>query len=107
VTETKKAEPTKVEQKPAPFTQPPKATGKIGYVWKQTDNRVYIEIRFALDRKESLKVKFEDKKASIHFAIDGSRNYALELELFDDIDPNTSTFSISLDKVEVVLDKKK
>jgi suppressor of G2 allele of SKP1 len=105
VTETKKAE-TKVEPKPAAFTQPPKAVGKIGYVWKQTDNRVYIEIRYALDRKESLKVKFEDKKASIHFAIDSSRNYALELELFDEIDANTSSFSISLDKVEVVLDKK-
>jgi len=55
------------------------------YVWRQTDQRVYIDIKFSLDKKDSLKIKFEPNQTSILFAIDSSRNYELNLNLFDEI----------------------
>jgi suppressor of G2 allele of SKP1 len=104
--EPKKAEPTKVEYKPVPVPQPSKAVGKIVYIWKQTDNRIYIDIRFALDKKDSFKAKFDNQKVDISFAIDNSRTYDLNLELYDEIVPESCSHTIHLDKIEVQLEKK-
>jgi len=83
-----------------------KPSGKIGYVWRQTDSRIYIEIKHVVDKKESLKVKIESKRLEVFFAIDSSKNFELNLDLFDEIIPEASVYNIQLDKIEVILDKK-
>jgi len=83
-----------------------KAFGKIPYIWKQTDNRIYIEIKHALEKKDSLKVKMEAKNVDIVFALDSNKNYQLDLDLVEEIVPESSYYNILLDKIEVVLEKK-
>jgi tetratricopeptide (TPR) repeat protein len=94
---TQTQETASVQQHPKP--------GKISYKWHQTDNRVYIEINFALKKKEDLNITIEKKKVSISFPVDTSSNYELNLELFDEIDTENSSYNVHLNRIEVQLEK--
>ena len=64
---------------------------KIYYRWYQTNNKVGIEIKFSLANKDHLKSHFEPKRAEISFPIEAGRDYNLNLELFEEILPESST----------------
>lgn len=80
--------------------------GKVSYKWNQTDSRVYININFSLKKKEDLNVKIEPKRVEISFPVDGSRNFELNLDLFDEIDTEKSLYNVHLDRIEIQLEKK-
>jgi suppressor of G2 allele of SKP1 len=90
-------ESSSIQQHPKP--------GKISYKWHQTDNRVYIEINFALKKKEDLNITIGNRKVSISFPVDGSSNYELNLDLFDEIDAQNSAYNVHLNRIEVQLEK--
>jgi len=101
----RKPEEQKTQAKEASSIQQHPKPGKISYKWHQTDNRVYIEINYALKKKEDLNITIEKKKVSISFPVDTSSNYELNLELFDEIDTQNSTYNVHLNRIEVQLEK--
>jgi len=102
---SRKPEEQKTEAKESSTVQHHPKPGKISYKWHQTDNRVYIEIGFALKKKEDLNITIENRKVSISFPVDGSSNYELNLDLFDEIDTQNSTYNVHLNRIEVQLEK--
>lgn len=96
--------PEEQKNTPIPITHHPQA-GKIAYKWYQTDNRIYIEINFAIKKKEDLTIKIESKTVSVSFPTGETSNYELNLVLFDEIDAEKSSYTIHLNKIEIQLEK--
>jgi suppressor of G2 allele of SKP1 len=92
--------------KPKTEIKQPVSDSKVAYQWRQTDNRIYIDIKFGLKKKEDFKLKLEDSKVDIFFPITENRNFELNLDLYDEIIPEESQHSILLDKIEIQLAKK-
>jgi len=101
----RKPEEQKTQTKETASVQQHPKPGKISYKWHQTDNRVYIEINYALKKKEDLNITIENKKVSLSFPVDGSSNFELNLELFDEIDTQNSAYNVHLNRIEVQLEK--
>jgi len=59
-----------------------------------------------LKKKEDLNIKIEPKRVEISFPIDASKNFELNLDLFDEIDAEKSSHTIHLDRIEIQLEKK-
>jgi hypothetical protein len=79
---------------------------KFSYSWYQTPSKVGIEIPFVVDKKEDLKVKFQEDKISIDFPIKNKKeNYHLDLVLFRDIIPVRSKVTHRLDSIEIIMEK--
>jgi len=79
--------------------------GKVSYQWSQNESSVTIDFKFALKLKDSLKVDFQQKTASISFNVDEGKKYELTLVLFDDINASASKHTVHIDRIEVVLEK--
>jgi suppressor of G2 allele of SKP1 len=101
----KKAEEQKVDKKEPTATSPPQA-GKITYKWHQTDSRIYIEINLIVKKKDDLKVKIDARRIEVSYPLEDSKNYELNLDLFDEIDVEKSLFNVHLNRVEIQLEKK-
>ncbi|CAK82075.1 unnamed protein product (macronuclear) [Paramecium tetraurelia] len=82
------------------------ASGKLMYRWYQTDLKVGIEIHHALPNSADLKYQFEKQKLQLSFPIGQGNNFELDLELFDEIIPETSKAKVGLNSIEIIMDKK-
>lgn len=82
------------------------SSGLLNYSWYQTDNHVGLEWDHKIESKELINHKFESKKISISFPIQGvQKPYELELNLWDEIVPETAKIIVTLTKVEVKFEK--
>jgi len=80
---------------------------KFTYSWYQTPAKVGIEIPFVVEKKEELKVKFQDDRITIDFPLHNSKeNYHLDLVLFKPIITARSKTTHRLDSIEIVMEKK-
>jgi tetratricopeptide (TPR) repeat protein len=102
---SKKPEEHKVEKNGASVQHHHPQSGKVTYKWHQTDSRVYIDINFSLKKKEDLNIKIEKKRVEISFPVEPTRNFELNLDLFDEIEADNSLYNIHLDRIEIQLEK--
>lgn len=81
---------------------------KFTYSWYQTPAKVGIEIPHVVEKKEDLKVKFEEDRVTIDFPIKNNQEiYHLDLVLFRNIIPARSKAHHRLDSIEIVMEKGK
>jgi len=80
--------------------------GKISYEWQQTNEQVHIAFKWGLKNKESLKVNFKNDSFDISFPIADNKNFEMNFQLFDDIDPSQSYYVVQIERIEVKLVKK-
>jgi hypothetical protein len=80
---------------------------KFVYSWYQTPAKVGIEIPHVVEKKEDLKVKFEEDRVTIDFPISNKEPYHLDLVLFRSIVPVRSKVFHRLDSIEIVMEKAK
>lgn len=80
--------------------------GKVVYEWRQTENKVYIEIIYSIQQKSDLKVRYENDKCEVFFPLSEYKSFELNLDLFDAIIPDECKHNILLDRIEIQLEKK-
>lgn len=65
-----------------------------------------IEIIYALKDASSLKTSFSETSASFKFLIENGQEYEINLDLFDEINPEKCVAKVQLTKIEITMEKK-
>lgn len=76
------------------------------YSWYQTPTKVGIEIPYAVEKKEDLKVTFKKDKITIEFPLKTGGIYFLELNLFREIITSRTKKIHRLNSIEIMMEKK-
>ena len=81
-------------------------SGKLAYTWFQTDKSVGINLGYRVKDCSKLKYKLEEDSIEVIFPIDGSKDYNLHINLWENIKPEVSKVLAELDSIEIFLEKK-
>jgi suppressor of G2 allele of SKP1 len=80
---------------------------KYRHEWYQNDQYVIITIYIKKVQAEDLKVSFSERGLAVDVKLETGSSYILDLDLFDAIEANESSFTIYGPKIEVKLKKQK
>ena len=94
------------ESSPAPVENvPPAKPAGYRYDWYQTQNYVVLTVMAKQKKAEEVNVSFASKNVCVSIAMENGNEYLLDLDVFDEIDADSSSFKIMSTKVEVKLIK--
>ena len=80
---------------------------KFTYTWYQTPSKIGIQIPYIVEKRDDLKVKFDNDRVSIKFPIKNTGEvYELDLILFRNIVGVRSKVTHRLKSIEIVMEKK-
>jgi len=87
-----------------PVKTAPKVVG-FKYDWYQTQNYVVLTVMAKQKSADEVNVTFEANNVNVCISMDNGNDYVLDIDVFDEVDPDASSFKIMSTKVEVKMIK--
>ena len=100
------AEEEEKKKKEEAATKPAIDPKKVRYDWFQYGGRVEISVYIRGLQKEAVKVDIGAKNLDVNIALGEGHEFSLDIDLFDEVVPEKSSFNVMSAKVEIVLAKK-